>query len=110
MIIVGSINHDEDIRHMMTARQRSRLYYIMPRQLPYDYIIKLIEARKGASDTSLVSGKNGEFTVFFQALAEICYPVTLPCPYCLLRHQRYNVLPTEKYLYADILLVTATEA
>ncbi|HEY5002743.1 MAG TPA: SIR2 family protein [Ktedonobacteraceae bacterium] len=109
LIIVGSMNHDDDIRHIMTARQRSRLYYVLPRQSSYDYIIKLIEARRGSLHTSLISGRYGDFTVFFQTLEANLFPGLSPLPILPAPAQTVQPLANEEIPVADVLLVTATE-
>jgi nucleoside phosphorylase len=107
LIIVGSMNHDEDIRYSMTARQRSRLYYVLPRQLPHDYIIKLIEARRGNLHTALISGRYGEFTTFFQTLGE---NLLLGLPSSPMEPAvTTNSIVNKEISGADVLLVTATE-
>jgi nucleoside phosphorylase len=108
IIVVGSMNHDEDIMRMITTRQRSRLYYALPRQSSYDYITKLIEARGENLHTSLISGRSGEFTTFFRALEAILLPSILQPVRVAATHVAHSIVNKE-ILVADVLLVTATE-
>ena len=78
ILIVGSAKQDEDLTQIMTANQNSHIFYALPRKSLRDHIIKLIEARRNTSHkTSLISGRYGEFTTFFQALKLYSYPMKL---------------------------------
>jgi nucleoside phosphorylase len=114
-VIVGSIMRDEDLRRLLNAREKNRIYYVAPRKSSRDSIVKLIESQGENIERSLISGKYAEFTAFFQKLEEMLLMdrSSPPAPGSVVpasvRIPRGAIPLSNNLFSADVLLVAVTD-
>jgi hypothetical protein len=84
MIIVGSIEHEDDINRALTRDiryGRSSVYYAHPCALALDdNVVKLIKARGNAPEAYVIAGQYGAFNLFFTTLEALLLNKTATSP------------------------------
>jgi len=69
IIIVGTLNREDDIARSLTIRGRSSIYYVLPQDHSVDdEVIQAIVARGNNPSTFVISGQYGHFETFFLTL------------------------------------------
>lgn len=71
IVIVGTIEREDDIRRSLAQRGGS-IYYVIPQEpTEDDEVVKAIEARGNDPNAFVISGHYGQFGMFFRALESI---------------------------------------
>lgn len=115
IIIVGSLERDDDIACNLDRGSGSNIYYALPHDpLPHDDVVKAIKARHNNFEPFLITGPDGEFTAFFQALeAKLTTDSSTNSPVQQNKqtpsHSLAQKIQKPEHLAADVLLVTVTE-
>jgi hypothetical protein len=81
LIIVGSIEHEDDMNRALTRDGGSSVYYVLPQILaPDDNIVKLIKARGKDPEKYMITEQYGDFDLFFTTLEALLLNKTATSP------------------------------
>lgn len=122
LIIVGSLEHDHDVRRMLSWESEGSLYYVTGRELSEEETIyRLIRERGGDPSQRLFTGPLGDANRFFTTLEHLLLPAALPLTASAAQpeksyspsifstvHTRSQRMPAMQDS-ADVLLVTVTK-
>src|SRR5436305_426358 len=80
LIIVGSIEHDDDLYRSLTRSGKSGAYYVLPDHPAWDdRVVKLIRARGKTPDAYVIAGQYGTFDTFFMTLEALLLQHNMHC-------------------------------
>lgn len=127
MVVVGSLEKDDDILRFLRVPQGNAIYYTLPEQPSRedDLMIRLLESCEDyvSPDTYMIAGPYGNFTTFFQTLHDSLGLAKVATFHITVEHSRRGTpepsllrsaspekpgLP-EPLPVVDVLLVTVTE-
>jgi nucleoside phosphorylase len=124
LIIVGSLEHEDDMNRALTRSGKSSIYNVLADlPTPNDNVVKLIQARGNPPEAYVIAGEYGGFDLFFTTLealllskitASSAQSQTLspPTKQSSTRGHAFTnsiAMPLQEAPRADVLLVTVTE-
>jgi hypothetical protein len=71
IVIVGSIEREDDLRRLLNYSKRTTIYYVTPQEPSNDEVVKAIRGRGNNPSSSLIYGPYGQFDKFFKFLASV---------------------------------------